>query len=344
MEQLKVIAIDLAKSIFQVHGADGNGRTLFSRRVARRKLLDVLARLPRVPVAMEACSSAHHWGRTLMAMGFEVRLLPAREVKPFAAKQKTDASDAAAIAEAARRPNLRPVPVKTTERQAVCSAHAVRTQLVGMRTAKINILRGHLAEFGITEQLGAEGVRALAARVRSADPGIPPMLVIALSAVIDGIAADEQAIEDIERALAAAAQADDDARRLTAVPGIGKLTASALVSFIGDARRFRNSRAFVSWLGLAPRVQSSGGKTRLGGITKQGQVYLRTLLIHCARTVVYWRSKGRAGGRSAWLDGLVRRARMPVVITAMAAKLGRIVWAMLARGDSYRADAGAAPA
>ena len=336
MGELRTIAVDLAKGVFQVHGADEKGAKLFSRRLPRNKLIAFFSGQPRVTVAMEACGSAHHWGRTLQEMGFEVHLLPAREVRPFVRLPKTDASDAAAIAEAARRPELRTVPVKSANAQAVCSAHGLRERLVAARTAQINMVRSHLAEFGIVSATGSKGFQELETLVRSGLTSLPPALTGSLLALVEAIDATERAIAAIEREIVTAAKGEAAMQRLTKVPGIGLLSGSAILAFAGDMKRFKSARAFAAWLGLTPRVEASGGKTRLGGITKQGQAYVRTLLIHGARAVVYWKSKGKAGGRSAWLDALVARRPLPVVITAMAAKLARIVWAVIVRGTEYR--------
>lgn len=337
MGEVRMIAVDLAKRFFQVHGSDAGGAAIFNRSLPRSKLVAFLAGQPRCVVAMEACGSAHHWGRTFAAMGFQVRLLPAREVKPFVRLPKTDASDAAAIAEAARRPQLRTVPVKSAAAQAVCSAHAIRERLVAARTAQINMLRSHLAEFGIVSATGREGFRRLEDLVRTGLGDLPAALTGSLLALVETIAAVEKGIAAVEGEIASTAQANDDVRRLRTIPGLGLLSASAVLAFAGDMRRFESGRAFVAWLGLSPRVEASGGKARHGGITKQGQVYVRTLLIHGARAVVYWKSQGKAGGRSPWLDALAQRRPAPVVITAMAAKLARIAWAVVVRGGEYRA-------
>ena len=333
MTDVRLMGLDLAKNVFQVHGVDGEGARLWSRRLRRDGLAAFFARQPRCVVAMEACAGAHHWGRVLAAMGHEVRLIPAREVKPFVRLPKTDASDAAAIAEAARRPELRRVPVKTEACQAVCAAHRARDQLMRRRTSLINALRAHLAEFGITAPAGEAGRTRLFEQVRGRQMAdLPELLGLALQGLLEAIEALERSIAAIEQGLSAAAKADAAAQRLRAVPGIGWLTASALVAFAFEARRFKSARRFVAWLGLAPRVEASGGRTRITGITKSGPEYLRRLLVHGARA----RLRAKASAGDPWLTGLLARRPRAVTITALAAKQARIAWAMMAREEAYR--------
>lgn len=348
MNEIKLIGLDLAKSVFQVHGEGEAGVRIASRRLSRGQLAKYFAKLSPCVVAMEACGSGHHWGRVIASLGHEVRLLPAREVKPFVRLPKTDASDAAAICEAARRPQLRTVPVKTVEAQAMCSAHAVRDRLIGLRTAQINMLRGHLAEYGIVAAKGREGAGRLKEIVRQGlrgeglapeGPGgvaLPKVLGGALLALVEAIDAIECSIEAIEKDIGCAAAADEKVRRLRAVDGLGVLSASALVAFAGDVTRFKSARSFVAWLGLAPKVEASGGKTRIGKISKAGNAYVRRLLIHGARSLIHWSEQDKAGGRSAWIGAMLERRPKAVVIVAVAGKLARIAWAMLASGDSYR--------
>jgi transposase len=333
MADVTLIGLDLAKNVFQVHGVDGEGARVWSRRLRRDGVCAFFARQPRRVVAMEACAGAHHWGRVLATMGHEVRLIPAREVKPFVRLPKTDVSDAAAIAEAARRPELRRVPVKSEACQAVCAAHRARDQLMRQRTSSINALRAHLAEFGITAPAGEAGRSRLFEQVRGRETAdLPELLCLALQGLLEAIEALERSIAAIEQGLSAATNADAAARRLQAVPGIGRLTASALVAFAGDARRFESARAFVSWLGLAPRVEASGGRTRIMGITKSGPEYLRRLLVHGARS----RLRAKASARDPWLTALLARRPRAVAITALAAKQARIAWALMAREETYR--------
>ena len=333
MSEVTLIGLDLAKSVFQLHGVDGGGARVFSRRLRRDAVYAFFARQPRCVVAMEVCASAHYWGRMLEQMGHVVRLIPAREVKPFVRLPKTDASDAAAIAEAARRPELRHVPVKTEACQATCSAHRARDQLMRRRTSLSNALRAHLAEFGIVAPAGEAGRRRLFEQVRGQDlANLPALLGLAVQGLLEAIEAIERAISAIERGLSTAAKADAASQRLQAVPGIGPLTASALVAFTGDARRFRSARRFVAWLGLAPRVEASGGRTRIGGITKSWPEYLRRLLVHGARS----RLRVRAGANDPWFNGLLARRPRAVAITALAAKHARIAWAIMAREEAYR--------
>lgn len=341
MREITVIGLDLAKSVLQVHGERAPGEVVVSRRLSRSQVEAYFAKLPACVVAMEACASAHHWGRVISGHGHEVRLLPAREVKPFVRLPKTDASDAAAICEAARRPRLRTVPVKTVEAQAMCTAHAVRDRLIGIRTQQINMLRGHLAEYGIVAATGREGAVRLKGIVRQGlgKPGgeaLPKLLSGSMLALVEAIDATELAIEAIDKDIRRAAAQDEKSRRLGKVDGLGVLSSTALVAFAGDVTRFKGARAFVAWLGLAPKVEASGGKTRVGRISKAGNAYVRRLLIHGARSLIHWSRQGKAGGKSAWIEALLARRPKAVVIVAVAAKLARIAWAMLARGQSYR--------
>lgn len=343
MSEIRMIGLDLAKSVFQVHAESEPGVRVASRRLRRGQVRGFFARLPPCVVAMEACGSAHHWGRIIGSFGHEVRLLPAREVKPFVRLPKTDASDAAAICEAARRPRLRTVPVKTVAAQAMCTAHAVRDNLTRLRTAQINMLRSHLAEYGIIAATGCEGVGHLKELVRQGlvrdgaegEP-LPGLLAGTLLALVESLDAIERSIDAIEKDIRRAARTEEKARRLEQVDGLGLLSASALVAFAGDVSRFRSARAFVAWLGLAPKVEASGGKTRIGSISKAGNEYVRRLLIHGARSRIYWSQQGKAGGKSSWIEALLQRRPMAVVIVAVAAKLARIAWAMLATGQPYR--------
>jgi len=343
MNEVRIIGLDLAKNVFQVHGENEQGMRVLSRRLSRGQVSAFFAKLPACVVAMEACGSAHHWGRVIASFGHSVRLLPAREVKPFVRLPKTDASDAAAICEAARRPQLRTVAVKTVAAQAACTAHAVRDRLMRLRTAQINMLRGHLAEYGIVAATGREGAGRLKELVRQGLGGeeghsetMPKLLTGALLALVETIDAIELSIESIEKDIRRAARADGRIRRLEEVDGIGRLSASALVAFAGDPARFKNARAFVAWLGLAPRVEASGGKMRIGTITKAGNEYVRRLLVHGARSLIHWSQQDKAGGRSAWIDALLARRPKAVVIVAVAAKLARIAWAMMTSGQSFR--------
>jgi transposase len=333
MSDVTLIGLDVAKAVFQVHGVDADGTRVLSRRLRRAQVSAFFARQPRCVIAMEACAGSHHWGRAFQDLGHQVRLLPAREVKPFVRLPKTDVSDAAAIAEAARRPELRSVPVKSETEQAECSAHAARDLLVRERTALINALRAHLAEFGIVAPAGDAGRTTLFEQVRGERlDDLPELLRLAAQGLVEAIEALERSIAAIEDGLAAAAKADATVQRLQAVPGIGWLTASALVAFAGDARRFKSARHFVAWLGLAPRVEASGTRTRIGGITKSGPEYLRRLLVHGARSLL----RVKPSARDPWFNRLLARRPAAVAITALAAKQARVAWAIMARDEAYR--------
>lgn len=333
MSDVTLIGLDIAKSVFQVHRVNADGTRVLSRRLRRRQVIEFFARQPRCLIAMEACAGSHYWGRVFQDLGHSVRLLPAREVKPFVRRPKTDVSDAAAIAEAARRPELRSVPVKSETNQAECSAHATRDLLVRQRTAFINALRAHLLEFGVVAPAGAAGRARLFEQVRGAElEELPELLGVAAQGILEAIEALERSAAAIEDALATKAKANATAKRLQEVPGIGPLTASALVAFAGDPRRFKSARHFVAWLGLAPRVEASGGRTRIGGITKSGPEYLRRLLVHGARSLL----RVKPGARDPWFNRLLARRPAAVAITALAAKQARIAWAMMDRDEPYR--------
>lgn len=333
MSDVTLIGMDLAKGVFQVLGVDSQGVRVFSRRLRRGSVRAFFARQPRCVVAMEACAGAHYWGRVIGDMGHEVRLLPAREVKPFVRLPKTDASDTAAITEAARRPELRSVPVKTEACQAVCSAHKARDQLMRRRTSLINALRAHLAEFGISAPRGDAGRARLFEQVRGDRlDDLPALLCLAAQGLLEAIEAIERSIAAIKHGLEAATKTDATAQRLQAVGGIGELTSSALVAFTGDARRFKSARHFVAWLGLAPRVEASGSRTRISGITKTGPEYLRRLLVHGARSML----NAKPETRDPWFDALVARRPKSVAVTALAAKNARIAWALMVREEAYR--------
>lgn len=333
MDNATLIGLDLAKGVFQAHGMDAEGNRLFSRRLRRSGVMAFFTRQPQCVVAMEACAGAHYWGREIGGLGHTVRLLPAREVKPFVRFPKTDASDAAAIAEAARRPELRSVPVKTEACQALCSAHKARDQLMRRRTSLINALRAHLAEFGITAPRGDAGRARLFEWVRGEqlDP-FPDLLRLAAQGLLEAIEAIERSTAAIERGLKAVTKADATAQRLQAVSGIGDLTSSALVAFTGDPHRFKSARQFVAWLGLAPKVRASGSRTRISGITKSGPEYLRRLLVHGARSAL----RVKPEVRDPWFNALVARRPIVVAVTALAAKNARIAWALMTREEAYR--------
>ena len=327
-----IIGVDLAKSVFQVHGVDKRGKVVVTRRLSRHRMLEYFATVPPCVVGMEACATAHHWARELGRLGHTVRLMPPQYVKPFVKRQKNDRADAEAICEAVQRPTMRFVPIKTVTQQGMLVIHRTRELLVRQRTQLINALRGHLAEFGVVAPQGTWNVGALTARVADPDEErIPAVARAMLQVLIDQMRALDTAIEAIDRQLHDQARADETCQRLLTVPGIGPVTATALVATIGDGRNFRSGRHLAAWLGLVPQQHSSGGKEVLGGISKAGDGYLRRMLVHGARSVMY-----RCRSTVPWLKGLSQRRPFNVATVALANKTARIAWAVLTQGSTYR--------
>lgn len=342
MAEIMTIGLDLAKTVFQVHGADGEGRAVLRKRLRRGQVLGFFASLPPCLVGLEACASAHHWARELQALGHEVKLIPPQYVKPFVKTNKNDAADAEAICEALLRPTMRFAAVKSADQQSVLMLHRSRELLVRQRTMLINDLRGHCGELGLVAVQGARKVAALIEVIE--DPGdrrLPPLARQALVSLVAQLRATEERIAELEKELTAWHRSSEASRRLTAIPGVGVITATALVATVGDATQFRSGRQFAAWLGLVPRQQSSGGKDRLGRISKRGDGYLRRLLVHGARIVLFW-SRRRKETRSDWLEALLARRPTNVALVAMANKTARVVWAMLSRVQAYMPDRQAA--
>jgi transposase len=332
---MKVITIglDIAKRVFQAHGVDAAGRAVVRRKLGRSEVLDFFRALPPCLVGIEACGTAHHWAREIRAIGHEVRLIPAAYVKPYVKRGKTDAADAEAICEAVTRPTMRFVPVKTPEQQAVLVLHRTRDLLVRQRTMLVNALRGHMAEFGIVARQGVGGVSELLAALRAEGmAGLPSLAKEALLGLADEIEALERRAEEIEAAILAWHKGNEASRRLASVPGIGPITASALVATVGEVSNFASARHFAAWIGLVPKQNSTGGKPRQGGISKAGDRYLRRLLVLGASAVIR-HNRTKAG--EGWLASLIARRPTMVAAVAQANKAARIVWALLARGGTY---------
>jgi transposase len=329
------IGVDLAKNVFAVHGVDEVGRVQLARTVRREQLLEVLAAVPPCIVAMEVCSGAHHWARRLVALGHTPRLIAPKFVAPYrmsGRQGKNGAHDAAAICEAAGRPAMRFVPIKTAEQQALLSVHRVRQGFVEERTATINRLRGLLSEFGIVLPLKAATVRRQAAQHLDA---LPAWAARALGNLLAHLHHLDGRIDEYDTHLKLAAREDDRARRLMQLRGVGPLGASAIVAAVGTAHEFSSGRQFAAWLGMAPRQHSSGGKPRLGRITKAGDAYLRTLLIMGARAVLA-SAPGRTDRLSRWALAVQARRGYMRAVVAVAAKNARLAWAMLRRGEDFR--------
>ena len=336
MTEVTTIGLDLAKHVFQVHGADSEGRPVLRKRLRRAKLLPFFADLPPCLVGMEACASAHHWARELQALGFEVRLIPPQYVRPFVKTNKNDAADAEAICEAVTRPTMRFAAAKSAEQQSVLMLHRVRELLVRQRTMLINALRGHCAEFGIVVAQGAPKVEELIAIIEDADDTrLPSVAREALGALVAQLRSAQGRIKALEARLTAWHRSSAASRRLAAIPGVGVITATALVATIGDGSQFRSGRQLSAWLGLVPRQHSSGGKQRLGRISKHGDGYIRRLLVHGARTVLRWR-RAKPGAGIGWTDRLLARRPTNVVLVAMANKTARVAWALLRHERIYQ--------
>lgn len=331
------VGLDLAKQVFQVHGVDSHERVVCRRQLKRAQMLDFFRQLAPCLVAMEACGSAHYWARELQGLGHEVRLIAPQFVKPYVKGDKHDAHDAEAICEAASRPSMRFVPVKSAQQQAGQSVHRIRSRLVRARTALCNEIRGLLGEFGlIASRRGRAATVELLETVTAAEPmPLPAPMGELLSGLKEELQALDARIERLERVIKRSAREDARIQRLLAVEGIGPLTASAVVAAVGDARQFRTARQFAAWLGLVPRQHSTGGQQRLGGITKRGDTYLRTLFTHGARSVVRC-CANKTDARSRWLQGLLQRCNANAVAVALANKNARIVWALLSRETTYQ--------
>jgi transposase len=337
------IGLDIAKNFFQVHAVDAAGRVVLRRKLSRGEVISFFRAQPRALVGIEACGTGHYWAREIAALGHEVRLLPPTYVKPYVKRGKTDAADAEAICEAVTRPNMHFVPIKTPEQQAALMMHRSREMLVGQRTALVNALRGHLAELGIITAKGIHRVADLLAELIGMDDGkIPPLARASLRCLAAQIEAVEMQIAKLEALILEWHKGNEASRRLAKIPGVGPITASAVVATIGDASSFTSARHLSAALGLTPRQNSSGGKARQGGISKAGNTHLRRLLFIGALAVI--RSK-RAQEGGSWLARLLERRPAKVVAIAVANKTARVIWAMLRSGDAYRAPkAVAAPA
>jgi transposase len=337
--QINVIGFDIAKHVFQVHAADNSGQAVAQIRLRRAQVLDYFRSLSPCLVGMEACATAHHWARELMALGHDVRLMPPGYVKAYVKRNKTDAADAEAIAEAVTRPTMRFVPVKSAESQAMLMLHRARELLVRQRTMLANAVRAHLAEFGIIAPQGIHRVEKLATQVH--DPAVPPIARDALMLIVDELASIWRRIEGLEARLVALHRTNEVSRRLASIPGVGPITAMAIANTISDVSAFRSGREFAAWLGLTPKTYSSGGKDRLGRITKRGDRYIRHLLYIGAGNVIRF-AKARSATGEAWIRGLQERRPPKVVIIALANKMARIAWALMTRGESFRSPAAAA--
>jgi transposase len=335
--EITTIGLDLAKRVFQVHGVDATGQVVIRRSLRRAQMLPFFARLPSCLVGMEACGTSHYWARELIKLGHQVRQMPPAYVKPYVKRGKTDAADAEAICEAVARPTMRFVPVKSPEQQAALSMHRTRDLLVKQRTQLVNMMRGLLAEFGIDIPKGLERALLMARRIVDGEAPDVPMEAARIVSTLSRQALDIHIqLRQIDRDLLVWQRGNDVSRRLMTIPGVGPIGATALAASITDPHQFRSGRQFAAWLGLTPLQKSSGGKERLGRITKMGDKYLRKLLI-VGMTSLVRRAKYNPKAVDPRLADLLARKPVRVATVAMANKTARIVWAVMARGETYRA-------
>jgi transposase len=333
---ITTMGVDLAKNVFQIHGVDRRGITRSRKQLKRGQVMSFFANLPPCLVGMEACASAHFWGRKLTELGHTVKLMAPQFVKPYVKTNKNDAADAEAICEAVVRPNMRFVPIKSAEQQAVLGLHRARQGFVAARTAQANQIRGLLGEFGIVIAPGIHRVaKQLPEILEDAQNGLPGASRELFSRLLSHFRELDRQAKEIEAQIQAWHREDAASLRLQAIPGIGPITASALVATIGNASSFKNGRQLAAWLGLVPRQCSSGGKDQLLGISKRGDTYLRTLLIHGTRSVMQHLKPG-AGPMQGWLEGLIKRRHHNIAAVALANKNARIVWALLAHDRDYQ--------
>ncbi len=336
MEEMTTIGLDLAKSVFQVHAVGADGKTVLRRQVRRAQMLAFFGTLAPCLIGMEACAGAHYWARELTGLGHEVRLMPPSYVKPYVKRGKTDAVDAEAICEAVTRPNMRFVPIKTEDQQAVLMTHRARDFLVRQLTQITNSIRAHLGEFGIVAPKGIHNVERLLAMAEAAvlpDSARKPILLLA-----DQFRDTHRRIDNLTADIRVAANDDAVARRLQTIPGIGPITSSAIAATVLDASNFKAARDLAAWIGLTPKPHSSGGKERLGKISKMGNRYLRRLLYLGAMGLITARSRRAAG--EDWLWKMLQRKPLKLVAIALANRMARTVWALLRTGESYRAMPG----
>ena len=336
--KITTIGIDLAKNVFQVHGVDERGKAVLGKQLKRKDVVKFFANLEPCLIGMEACGSAHYWARKLSEFGHTVRLIAPQFVKPYVKTNKNDRNDAEAICEAVGRPNMCFVPLKTAEQQAVLSVHRARQGFVKARTAQANQIRGLLAEFGIVIPQGIMHIaKRLPEILEDGENGLPGMMRQLVRALGEQLKVVGNQVEEMERQIKLWHRDSEPSRTLEAIAGIGPITASAYVATVGDAKNFKNARQVPAWLGMVPRQVGTGGKVKLGRISKRGDVYLRTLLIHGARAVIR-QVERRPDRADEWLKKLLARRNKNIAAVALAAKNARIAWALLAHERTYQSD------
>ncbi|NWE51726.1 IS110 family transposase [Brevundimonas sp. P7753] len=335
MNQVVTVGLDIAKSVFQVHGVDAEGVVVIRQKLTRARLLKFFGKLDPCLVGVEACGTSHHWARELIGLGHDVRLMPPSYVKPYVKRQKNDMADAEAICEAVTRPTMRFVPVKSRDQQSVMVLHRTRLILTRQRTQISNAIRGHMAEFGLAAAVGRQGLERLIEVIAdAADERVPPEARVCLRMLVVQLGLVNEQILETDRLIRTNARSTEIGRRLMEIPGVGPLLASALVATVADPKAFQSGRNLAAWIGLVPRQNSSGGKERLGGITKQGDRYLRQMLVVGALAVV--RYAQRNGTRRPWLVQLLARRTPKVAAVALANKNARMIWAIMNSGERYR--------
>ncbi|MBK9029073.1 MAG: IS110 family transposase [Propionivibrio sp.] len=336
--KITTVGIDLAKNVIQVHGVDERGKTVLKKSLKRMQVLPFFANLPVCLIGMEACGSAHHWARKLQTLGHTVKLMAPQFVKPYVKTNKNDAADAEAICEAVTRPTMRFVPIKNGDQQAVLALHRARQSFVKARTAQANQIRGLLTEYGIVIPQGISHIAThLPDILEDGENGLPGVFRQLIDRLGLHLKELDHQVRELEIQIQAWRRANEDSRKLAQIPGIGPITASALVASIGDAKHFADGRQLAAWLGLVPRQHSSGGKQTLLGISKRGDTYLRTLLIHGARAVIRVAER-KTDHMASWLAGLIGRRNKNVAAVALANKNARVVWALLAQDREYKTN------